>query len=306
MRRIVFIALLAVSSSTAVARDIFVDNIAGDDRLCGDAAVAITNSDGPVRTITKALKLALRGDRIVLANTAQPYRESVTIAGQRLSGYPDKPLIIEGNGAILDGSQRVPSDKWQFVRGDIFRYQPERMAHQQLFNEGRPVTRRPTPAIGEPLPDLAPMEWCLFDGWIYFRGEPNQIPQNYALTCAGLQTGVTLYKVHHLVINNLVVQGYQLDGISAADGVRDTRILSSTCRGNGRAGMSVSGGSRIEVAGCTLGDNGVAQLLLDEYSTTRLYNSLLIPNTAPEIVRRGQSRLIVDGKLDSSSTEVAR
>lgn len=298
MRRWLCLALIMPAVPAAMARDIYVDNVAGDDRLCGDLAVATTNNDGPVRTIGKALKLTLRGDRIVLAKTAQPYRECIAFAGERHSGYPGKPLVIEGNGAILDGSEPVPDDAWEFVRGDVFRFKPQRMAYQQLFTQRKPVARRPTPAVGEPFPELKPLEWCLYEGWIYFRGEPGQIPRLYGLSHAGMQTGITLYKVHDVLIHELTVQGYQLDGISVADGVRAGRLVSTTCRGNGRAGVCVSGGSRVELAGCTIGDNGAAQLLIEEYSTTWLYNSLLIANTAPAIERRGQARLFVDGKLE--------
>lgn len=295
--------VLVFSASGTLARDIFVDSSAGDDAFCGELTVATTNINGPVRTISRALELVRAGDRIVLAAGPVPYQECVTLQGQRHSGYPFKPLIIDGNSAFLDGSVPVPDDAWQFVAGDVFRFQPMRMAYQQLFLDGKPVTRRLGPLTGE-RSELGPMEWCLHQGWIYFRGEAKQIPQRYALRYAGLQTGITLYKVHDVVINNLIVQGFQQDGINAHDGVRDTRLLSITARGNGRSGVCVAGGSRVEIAGSTLGDNGAAQLLLEEYSLTRVYDSLLIPNTGPAIVRSDFARLYLDGKLQTAKDEV--
>ncbi len=295
MRKLLGFILIA-TSSLALGRDIFVDNIAGDDAFVGDFPTATTNVNGPVRTIGKALKLTLPGDRIVLAVTPAPYRECIALQGERHSGYAGRPLVLEGNGAILDGSEPVPDEAWEFVAGDVFRFQPARMAYQQLLRDGKPVVRNTAPR-GEKFPELGKLEWCLHHGWIYFRGEPNRIPQQYALSFAGMQTGITLYKVHDLVIHNLTVQGYQLDGINAHDGVRGGRLISVTARGNGRSGVCVAGGSRVELAGCTLGDNGAAQLLLEEYSLTRVFDSLLIPNTAPTFVHGGDARLYVDGKL---------
>jgi hypothetical protein len=301
MRRRLMLIVLAISATPAIGREIFVDNVAGDDRFCGNQPIATTDVNGPVRTIGKALRLTLSGDRVVLANTAEPYRECVALQGERHSGSAVKPFILNGNGAILDGSDPVPDDAWIFVLGDIFRFQPPRLAYQQLFIGGKPVVRKNASA-DQPLPELAPLEWCLYNGWIYFCGEPGKIPQQYAPRYAGRQIGITLYKVHDVVIHDLTVQGFQLDGINAHDGVRDGRLLSVTCRGNGRAGVCVAGGSRVELAGCTLGDNGAAQLLLDEYSLTRVYNSLLIPNTAPAIVQHGGTRLYVDGTLIDDRT----
>jgi hypothetical protein len=149
----------------------------------------------------------------------------------------------------------------------------------------------------EVLPNLAPLEWCLVNGWIYFRGEPGKIPQQYALSCTEMKTGITIYKVHDVMIHNLIVQGYQIDGIQAADGVRSGRLVNVTARGNGRAGVCIAGGSRVEVRGCSLGDNGEAQLLLDHYSLTRVNGSLLIGNSAPALVRSPNSRLWLDGVL---------
>jgi hypothetical protein len=280
-------------AASAPARNIYVDNLGGDNHLDGSFARAVSTSSGPVRTIGKALKLAMPSDRIVLANTSVPYRESITLQCERWSGAFSQPLEIDGNGAILDGSIPVPADDtWQHVSGDTFRFQPKRMAFQQLFIAGRPVTRLQPAMVSE----LKPLEWCLLEGWIYFRTEPTKLPQAYALACAGDPAGITLYKVHNVVIRNLIVQGFQLDGINAHDGVRRARLVNVTCRGNGRSGVCVANGSRLELDGCTLGDNGAGQLWLEGYSSTQVFNSQLIPNTAPDIVRQGGA-LHVDGVI---------
>jgi hypothetical protein len=290
-----FAAVLVSSLSAIRARDVFVNNIAGDDRLDGLLEIATNNVDGPVRSINRALQIALPGDRIFITPTGQPYRESIALSGEHHSGGFSRPFTLEGNGAVLDGSTPIPDDAWEIVSGQTFRHRPQWMAFQQLFHQGKPLVRNRTAPRGV-VPTLAPLEWCLVDGWIYFRGEPGHIPQQYQLSCAGLRTGITIYKAHDVLIRGLIVQGFQIDGIQAADGVRNGRLVNVTARGNGRAGVCVAGGSRLEVRGCSLGDNGEAQLLLDHYSLTRVNSTLLIGNTAPALKRSPDSQLWLDGK----------
>src|SRR5690349_19122935 len=87
--------LLSAATLTAHARDIYVDNVAGDDRNVGAQPVGGAVDTGPVRTIGRALWIAHAGDRIVLAKNADPYREMVCLIGPRNSGIEDLPFIIE-------------------------------------------------------------------------------------------------------------------------------------------------------------------------------------------------------------------
>src|SRR5579871_4227572 len=66
-------------SQVAAARDLFVNNVTGDDVLDGTAPEGQHLGQGPFRTIAKALRVAGAGDHIELANTGQPYREQVAV-----------------------------------------------------------------------------------------------------------------------------------------------------------------------------------------------------------------------------------
>src|SRR5262245_14854484 len=99
-----FVACILLITSSAVARDIFVDNMLGDDRRGGSVAAPTGDGGGPCQSIAKALRIALPGDRIIVANTGQPYRESITVQGPRHSGSERYPTTIIGNGATLDGT----------------------------------------------------------------------------------------------------------------------------------------------------------------------------------------------------------
>src|SRR5262245_12222005 len=79
------------------ARDLFVNNFAGDDAKNGNRPDAAAGG-GPVRTLDRALRLVRRGDRIVIANTGEPYREMISLCDVEQRGFPDLPLVIQGNG----------------------------------------------------------------------------------------------------------------------------------------------------------------------------------------------------------------
>ena len=289
------VAILAgLTAFPAAARDVFVNNRAGDDHFNGHFATEGQGAlSGPVQSLAKALRVADTGDRIIIANTGEPYRESVSLSGPRHSGFNFRPLVIDGNGATLDGS--APAEDWQPVGGDLFRFRPERMAFGILFAQGRPLVRVPAgpPTVG--VPPLQPMQWALHEGWIYFRVEPDRLPDQYQLSYAKLQVGLTLYKVEQVAITNLVVQGFELDGINCQD-VRPTTTLDHiTARWNGRSGIAVCGASHANLDACLVEGNGQSQLHIEGTSDVNATGCELIPKSAPIWLLNG-GRLSIDGK----------
>ena len=290
------LVLLVLMVSVASGRDIYVDNVAGVDTFNGRRGTGADRT-GPVRSITRALQLASQGDRIVLENTAQPYRESISLVGGRHSGYSFKPFVIQGNGAILDGSAPVPSGAWEHYRGPVFRFRPPRLHHQQLFLNERPAVRVIAGFQAAGPPKLEPLQWCLHDGYLYFSIEPDttKLPEDYPLTYADKRVGITLFHVDRVTIQELTVQGFQLDGINAHNSARDVTIAGVTCRGNGRSGIAVGGASRVSIEACLVGNNGSAQVLTLPWSETQIHNTELLSNTAPGWVDQG-GRVYVEGK----------
>ena len=117
MRTFLGVCLLLVLWSTpAPGREIFVDNLSGNDRFNGQQPRGTAELFGPVRTIARALRLAGAGDVILLAKNKEPYRESISLVGSRHSGTAKDPFVIRGNGAILDGSVPVPARAWESTR----------------------------------------------------------------------------------------------------------------------------------------------------------------------------------------------
>jgi len=280
--------LLLAAADPGWARDIFVNNVAGDDRFNGHDATA-RNKSGPCQTIGKALRLAGKGDRVVIANTGQPYRECLSVQAGPHSGLPGTPFTIDGQGAVLDGTLPVPEEAWEHFRGSVFRFRPRKLSYQQLFLDGKPAQRRRVPQSQlAPLPELEPLQWCLYQGHVYFCAEPNRVPQHYDLTHSALLTGITLYEVRGVRIRNLVVQGFVFDAVNAHDNATDAELQHLTCRGNGRSGISIGGSSQVRIDACLVGDNGESQVRVRGYSHAVVQNSKLIgAPQAPKIDHQG-------------------
>lgn len=281
--------LLVLTATTAEssARDLFVDNVGGDDRFDGQAATTVGGRSGPCRTLGNALQKAQKGDRIILVATAKPYRESVTLQAGRHSGLERRPFEIIGNGAVLDGSASVPRLAWKHVADGVYCFSPPLKSHQMLFLDGVPAKRVEVDREDTSMPELKPLEWCLFERKIYFRPEPGRVPDSYDLRYAARTVGITLYEVRNVLVRDVILQGFQLDGLNAHDGVFDTVLRNVTCRGNARSGISIGGASRVRLENCLAGDNGEAQLRTEGHSHTYVVDCELLDNSAPAIKREG-------------------
>lgn len=283
MRAAILVLCLMISGAAA-ARDIFVNNQTGDDRRGGTLPEA-QGVLGPCRTIGKALRIAGHGDHIVIANTGEPYREGITLQGGRHSGSDVFPFTIVGNGATLDGSVTLAFAAWEYVGGEVFRTRPPYLSSQILLLDDQPAVRRPA-APGQ-FPRLAPREWCLAGGFLYFRVEPGNLPQSYHLSCCGDQTGITLYDVRDVIVQDLTIKGFWLDGVNCHDNVRRSDLVRITARDNGRSGISVGGASRVRLDTCTAAGNGAAQVRMEGFCRVQMLDNKLDPASAPALVKEG-------------------
>lgn len=295
--RIALMALVSLGMLAPLAADdLYVNNARGDDKFSGRPASSGGENAGAVRTINRALSLALPGDRIIVEKTEIPYRESLTLEGPRLSGTASGSFEIVSNGAILDGTGRVPDEAWEHFIGNVFRFQPDLKSYQQVYRDGRPLRR--VPVVSNRMPELKPLQWALKDGWVYFCVEPGQTPDRYNLRHSVHQTGITLYHVDQIEITGLIVQGFQLDGINAHDGVERALIRRCTLRGNGRSGLSVGGSSQVRLDQCLVGSNGSSQIRSEGHSDVDITESRILESGSfgSGMVRTG-GQISVDGQL---------
>ena len=281
----IVVVLVLGSSSSGLARDIFVNNVVGDDRRGGTMAGVSGEGTGPCRSIAKALRIADPGDHIIVANTGQPYREGITVQGPRHSGFGRFPTVISGNGATLDGSMSLSGVFWEFAGESMFRTRPIAKSFQQLFLAGVPLVRK-QPGAGD-FPKLGPREWCLFQGWIYFAVDAGKLPVDYDLWCCGEQVGITLYNVHDVIIEDFNVRGFWLDGVNCHDNVSRADLIRVQAKENGRSGFSVGGCSKVRIDTCAAGGNGAAQVRMEGVCRVQLLDNVVDEASAPGVAREG-------------------
>ena len=80
--RIVAFTVLAVSlvAQAATGKDIYVNNVSGDDSFTGGQTQNLGSGDGPLRTIAAALRTANNADHIILAETGIHFSPAVSAA----------------------------------------------------------------------------------------------------------------------------------------------------------------------------------------------------------------------------------
>lgn len=287
--RWISVVLVLSGCAWASARDLFVNNVGGSDTNNGATANS-QGRNGPFRTIERALRAVRPGDRLSLVNTGEPYRESLTLQGGRLSGDALQPFVIVGNGAVLDGTERMPDEGWRFHRDEIFRI---RMLHSGLllYAEGVPLPER----RGEGrVPKLEPRQWSQIGTDVYFRPDISKLPSDHDVRFTARDVGITLYDVRHVVIEDLVVQGFRLDGVNAHDGVSSLLLIGVTARGNGRSGISIGGSSRAQLVSCLVGNNRQAQVRTEGACDVLLRACDLVDNTAPSLVKDGGNVEVIE------------
>jgi hypothetical protein len=287
------LSLLLIAVINLPANEIYVNNLSGDDTLDGGEAKSAGTGVGPVRTINKALRIARPGDRIVLAKTSQPYRESVTLQGGNNSGiHGSYPLVIEGNGAVIDGTQPLSEIAWEHFRADVFRARNVIKSHQVLFLNAKPADRLRLDVSSNAQPVLEREQYFVWDGFIYFRGGENKLPGDYATANAGHTIGLTLYDVHDVLIKDLVLQGFAYDGLNAHDNVRQVKLENIVSHSNGRSGFTIAGASQVSLDRCSSHGNNAAQLRIEELAQAELRECQFDMKSAPAIVNSGRIREI--------------
>ena len=272
------VVVCLVVSVGGFAKDIYVSQRLGHDRNSGEKAENVGAFTGPVRTLKRALELAENGDRLILDPSGGPYRESITLFGRQHGGEPNDPFIIEGQGAVLDGTEPLPKEIWQHYRGDVYRFQPTMkpidFTFFLLLDRDKPLQKVVAMSNAKEPPNLEPGEWCLFKGIVYFRAEPKKSPMYgsyYEFSYGARMSGITLLHVRNVRIHDLTIQGFQVDGISATNSAQNIVLDNVVCRANGRSGVTIGGASSLSAGYGMFADNQTTQVLSLPYSKGLLF-----------------------------------
>lgn len=285
MKRILIIVVISLIGLSAEAKTVYVNNAMGDDHFTGEREDFDVVEAGPVRTIARATQLANWGDTISLADTNVPYQECISLNNKKGSGInANYPFILEGNGAVLDGRVTVEPKHWEHFKeiyknvknkepeyqGDVFRLHiarlyPYAVCNCMLFVDSAPIQNKEIAPMESPVGNLNEMDAALYDGYLYFRPEKGKTPEDYKLQITALRTGITLYHTDHVVIRNLIIQGFQLDGVALTNSATNVVIQQCTIRGNARAGISIGQGSDVQIKNILACANAKSEILTLPY-----------------------------------------
>jgi hypothetical protein len=83
------------------------------------AAELLVSKNGVYKTIQQAINAAQPGDTIKLSTKDGPYYQSAIFHNK--SGTAEKPIILDGWGAILDGSDPLDAKEWQEVSPGLYK-----------------------------------------------------------------------------------------------------------------------------------------------------------------------------------------
>jgi Right handed beta helix region len=270
----VLVALAAVSMS-CFATDLYVDNLRGSNAFDGRSARPSSDTNGPTKTIGRALKLAQTGDRIVIANNGVPYYEGVSLVGRRNSGFSGLPFAIVGNGAVLDGSRPVGPRMWRLVGTDLWKLVPWRKGHFQLILNDKPVPEFRLLKRPDSLPAIPVGRWFAWKGAIYYHVAKRQDPAQQPFRYAYQSVGITLYEVRNVYIADLTLKYFRLDGVNAHDRCRQVTLENIKSTGNGRAGIAVGGSSAVVIRKCEINGNRMNSVLITEHGAVKIEESKL-------------------------------
>lgn len=280
------VAFLSVASillnvaESATAEVYYVNNRVGADRHDGLVETPLSNLTGPVKSISQALKLASFGDTVIIANTGVPYYDNLSFQGEKNSGDPVRPFRLIGNGATITGAMVIPDGAWREAARNVWQVTPFRKGFFQLIRDGKslPEVRQPVGEKWDSIPDLEVGQWCSWRGSIYYRIEQLVDPSTQRLSIARRSCGITVFSAHDIVISDLTIQHFRLDGVNLHDLATEIRLEKLTLRENGRAGLAIGGSSSARIDRSDIERNRDHSILIQEAAAIGVEDCILDAN----------------------------
>ena len=265
--RNLLLAVELLASISLVARDIHVDPAIGNDSANGLAAT-VSGANAPVKTIARGLKLAEPGDTVHLATAI--YKESAVFHNR--AGEPGRPIVLDGHGATLDGSEPLNPADWAEVSPGLYRN--DRLLRTDdailgrwffLFDGKMNHMSRTSKGPSQPLrkpEELAPGEWTFVKegnapkgskatpGAFYIRIDPRKKLADHRISAPLRSSGVALSgRCEHLLVRNLTCTHVYNDGFNIHGWSRDAVFENIRAIECGDDGFSAHGECEVRVDG---------------------------------------------------------
>jgi len=262
-----------------------------------DGASGSDDNDGlnaPFKTIARALRTLETSDTLALTRMDEPYRESLSL---RVGGTAEQPLIVEGGGATLSGSELAPKAAWE-QRGLIFV-----LPHQEevKFLWGPQVRYEK----GTSASDLAPEQWWWEEGKLYFQPAEGKTPTDYDLEISVRDSGVKLSGAGQIIVRDLTCEHFWNDGFNIHGG--SAPVWFENIRGlwNGDEGFSAHENCECYVRGGEFSSNywhGIADVNL---ARTHFANLVVRDNRSKGIYFIGGMHSVIDSEVSGSPINIA-
>lgn len=225
----VFATLLLPWLTPLSGKTIIVDQQTGDDARDG------SSPPQSVKTLARAVALCAPGDVLSVVPGATPYFEALEF-GPR-GGLPGRPIVVEGNGAVLSGLLPIPPEQWQ-DRGDGLWFFPTTFRHGSLvpFLVLPDGTRIPAAAKAAA---IAPGQAFWDAQGILYRSDADRRPGDLGLRGALRAAGVALAGTCHLTVRNLTCEYFANDGFNVHGSCQGLFFENIVARHNGDDGFSV-------------------------------------------------------------------
>jgi hypothetical protein len=282
--QIAFVVALAIFGQSVRAAEIYVDNRHGSDGYDGEARLPTGGKTGPTQTLRRAFQLVEDGDTIIMANRGVPYFESISMVGRRHSGVRLRRFTLIGNGAVISGARQIPPSAWRSHGEGLWQMRPWRKGHYQILLNGRALAEHRQKKSEINFPKIPKGQWAAWRGSVYLKTDPITQIEKLPLSFAALEAGITLYAVHDVVISDVIIQHFRLDGINAHDRCRNITLQKVTLRENGRAGLAIGGTSTVVLRDSKINGNREHSMLITEFAGAEVVNTEF--EKEPTTVRR--------------------
>jgi hypothetical protein len=193
-------------SSGTSPNTVYVNNKTGSDDFSGTAAeLAADGKTGPFKTIMQAVRQCAVGARIVIANTGDDYRETVSIEGYR-KGLADAPLVIDGQGAYVSGLVELSPAQWVHFKDDIYVF-PNKVGDSDFKPRGH-FERKIGDAVYGIMPNSNWLGFMRHQGWFVEEDAPeifllNGVPGTNSLSLEAIHPGGFFYDAQSAVLKDL-------------------------------------------------------------------------------------------------------
>jgi len=254
-----------------------------------------------VKTIAEAIKLAQPGDTIHLAPGR--YRESAAFHDK--SGEPGRPIILDGHGATLDGSEPLKPVDWEMVSPGIYRNRnllamnPANLGRWYFVFDGKMnhmgrTSKGPSKPLKK-VEELAPGEWTYVPdapivrkseggkpwdarnvkGAFYIRIDPAKTLADCRIEAPIRPNGVSLSGCcSHIVIRNVTSTHVHNDGFNIHGYTRDILFENVKAIDCGDDGVSAHDDCQIRVNGLVSSGNSTG--ICDVGDSVSHYNRVFI------------------------------